>query len=307
MKPTPPIRRGQIFVVGGGATLAPGQKIGWPSPPGQWISNLHVEQVDFNRDLFTRFIYGHGQRTFWEKNTSCPRRGPNDPIQNHDFACLDCDGTGFKYFEGFETRMMFQSATMEQQYRAEGRWDGNGVMVTGMPVARMHPFDRLTMMDAIDRFEQTVRRTPNSMIDKLKYPVIKSLPENFPAETSSGLLLATWVDRSNRQQNAVVDVDIRVNDDGTVEWLTSRRPDGGDVYSIAYCYHPRFVVLHLPHQWRNYFVGDERTAPIPPLGAAGGKPFEFPVQAYCKQDFLIRDQGKDAPQVVDKDPLTDDR
>lgn len=298
--------QGRIFVVGGGAVLG-SQKIGAPSPPGQWSSNLWAEQVDFNRDLFTRFIHGHGYRMIWEKNTSCPRRDPKTPIQNHDFACLDCEGTGFKYFGGFETRMFCQSATMEQQYHAEGRWDGNALMVTGMPVAKMHPFDRLTILDAIDRFEQTVRRTPNTLVDKLKYPVIQTIPENYPAETNSGLLTATWVDRADTQRVAAIDVDIRVNPDGQIEWLTSHRPDGEDVYSVAYYYHPRFVVLRLPHQFRNFFVGEGRTAPIPPLGNSNSRAFEFPVQAYCKQDFLIRDEGRDEPEAVDKDPLADDR
>lgn len=303
----PIIKRGQIFVVGGGATLSPGQKIGWPSPPGEWNSNLHAEQVEFNRDLFTRFIFGHGQRTIWEKNTKCPRRGPNDPIQNHDFSCRDCDGTGFKYFGGFETRMMFQSVTSEQGFHMEGQWDPNTIMVSAMPVARLSPFDRLTVLDAIDRFEETVRRQPGTTIDKLKYPVIQTLPENYPAETSSGLLIATWVDRAGAQQTAVVNTDIRVNQDGQIEWLTSRRPDGGDVYSVAYCYHPRFVILRLTHQFRVWFVGEGRNPPLPPLGTAGGKAFEFPVQAYCKQDFLIRDEGRDAPETVDRDPLAVNR
>lgn len=251
--------------------------VGVPSPAGEWDPKFDDQNVDFERDAFTKLIASKGYDVTWEKAVLCPNV-PRGGLTNrdHDIDCQICGGFEFIYVDPICTQMVFQAIRLDQSYYAHGRWDFGQAMVTALPEFRLHYFDRLTLCNGVARFPERPVRRAGTTSDPLKYPAI-------------GIDYVAWVDR-NKTLKTFSPSDYTLSTDGTsIQWLTSTPPDDGDTYTISYRYHPRYVVLNLTHHHRESTVD--------------GKHYEFPVQAIAKLDFLVRDESKDAPSTVDTNPF----
>lgn len=250
-------------------------RLGQPSQAGTWNPQWDENVVDFDRDEFTRFIADKGYLVTWEKAILCPNvPGTGLAPRDHVMACPICDGRGFVYVDPIDTAMLMQGIKLNQSYFAYGRWDMGNMMVTAEPEFTIDYFDRLTLQNGIGRFTQRPVRQSDTAFDKLKYA---PLCINYVA----------WVDRTGALVPFVCDEDYRASDT-SLEWI-GNQPDAGSFYTIGYEYRPRYVVLDLIHQHRDSTIE--------------GQHYQFPVQAVAKLDYLLRNEGKDAPQVVDQDPF----
>lgn len=261
----------------GGVSRA-GVRVSLPSPAGEWSRQWQENVVDFDRDQFTRFIADKGYVVLWEKAVLCPNvPGTGLSPRDHAIGCPVCDGRGFVYVDPIETRMLMQGVKLNQSFYAYGRWDAGGMLVTAEPEFTIDYFDRLTLHNGVGRFTQRLVRQPGSTVDKLKYA-----PLCFH--------YVAWVDRGGALVPFSHGVDFRVSADGSsIEWPGPSQPDAGSVYSVCYDYRPRYVVLDLVHHHRDSTIE--------------GQHYQFPVQAVAKLDFLVRNEGADAAQVVDKNPF----
>lgn len=269
----PIIRTGGVSIVGAvGAGDA-------PSAAGQWDPRLDTQSVDFNRDAFTHFIVDKGYEVLWEKAVLCPNVPPGGLApRDHALNCNICDlGLGFVYVDPICTRMLMQGFKLTQSFYAYGRWDTGNMMVTAEPEYNIHYWDRLTIQNGVSRFNERLVRQPDTTSDKLKYGALC-------------VEYLAWVNRSGVLTPFTVDTDFIVSADGSsIEWLSSNQPDAGSVYSVAYKFRPRYVVLDLVHHHRDSTIK--------------GQHYQFPVQAVAKMDYLIRDESKDAPQTRDENPF----
>jgi len=263
----------------GSVSIGGGTKLGVPSPAGTWSSQYDGATVDFDRDAFTRALYDKGYDVCWQKATICPNR-PDGSLapRDHPINCQVCDnGLGFLYFDEVNTRMLITGVRLDQSYYAYGRWDTGNATVTALPEFRLNYWDRLVLNNSVARFHELVRRQPETTTDKLKYA---ALCTNH----------VSWVNRAGALTVFTADSDFTIDSNGAITWLaTTGIPDNGDYYSVSYEYRPRYIVLDLLHQHRDSTVQ--------------GTHYQFPVQAMIKLDFLIRDESKDAPEVVDQDPF----
>jgi hypothetical protein len=197
--------------------------------------------------------------------------------RDHVIGCPICGGVGFIYVDAIDTKMLMQGVKFNQSFFAYGRWDMGNMLVTAEPEFTVDYFDRLTLCNGVGRFTQRLIRQPGAAFDKLKYA-----PLCF--------VYVAWVDRSGALISFAVDVDFRVSADGSsIEWPDVNQPDAGSFYSVSYEYRPRYVVLDLVHHHRDSTVE--------------GQHFQFPVQAVARLDYLIRNEGEDARQVVDQNPF----
>lgn len=263
----------------GGVSRAGGiVRVALPSPAGEWSSQWQDDVVDFDRDQFTRFIDSKGYCIIWEKAVLCPNvSGTGLSPRDHAIGCPVCGGGGFVYVDAVPTKMLMQGIRLNQSFFAYGRWDVGNMLVTAEPEFTVDYFDRLTLGNGVGRFTQRLVRQPGAAADKLKYAPLR-------------FHFVGWVDRSGALVSFVQDVDFRVSADGSsVEWPGSRQPDAGSFYSACYDYRPRYVVLDLVHHHRDSTVE--------------GQHYQFPVQAVAKLDFMVRNEGADARQVVDEDPF----
>ena len=266
---------GGIVRVTGGVGIAGGIALGAPSPTGEWSKQFSDQHVDFDRDAFTRFIADKGYNVRWEKAILCPNvPGTGLSPRDHVMGCTVCGGVGFVYVDPCTTSMLMQGIKLNQSFYAYGRWDMGNMLVTAEPGLALDYFDRLTLMNGISRFTERIVRQPDTTDDVFKY---SPLCVDYVA----------WVDRTGALVTFEVDVDFVLNADG-ITW-GANQPDAGSFYSIGYTYRPRYIVLDLVHHHRDSTIE--------------GKHYMFPVQAVAKLDFLIRNQGADAPQVIDQDPF----
>lgn len=233
-------------------------------------------QVSFDRDAFTAALRDKGYDVVWEKATYCPNRG-GLTARDHKIDCTVCDGSGFLRYAPIATRMLMTSINLNQSYYAYGRWDAGSQMVTALPEMRLHPFDKLTLSNGVARFQELIRRQPNTLRDRPKY---KPLCIDHVG----------WMTRTNVLRVFYENHDFSVNTDGYIVWDTqANRPDDNDIYTISYTYRPVYIVLELMHQHRDSTVD--------------GVHYEFPVQAMAKLDFLVRDESKDAAEDYDQSPF----
>lgn len=266
---------GGIVRVTGGVSRSGGVIAGTPSPTGEWDPRLNDQHVDFDRDEFTRFIADKGYKVTWEKAILCPNvPGTGLSPRDHVMNCQVCEGRGFVYVQPCETAMLMQGIKLNQSFYAYGRWDMGNMMVTAEPGFVLDYFDRLTILNGISRFTQRLVRQPDVTSDVFKY---SPLCVDYVA----------WVDRSGSLVVFENDADFTVSATG-ITW-SANQPDAGSFYSVGYTYRPRYVVLDLVHHHRDSTVE--------------GKHYMFPVQAVAKLDYLIRNEGADAPQVVDQNPF----
>lgn len=265
-----------VVRVAAGVVRAGGVTTGVPSPTGEWDPSLDAQYVDFDRDKFTRFIADKGYKLMWEKAVMCPNvPGTGLSPRDHVIGCPICGGGGFVYTNPCETAMLMQAIKFQQSFYAYGRWDIGNQVVTAEPGFLLNYFDRLTLVNGISRFTQRVVRQPGVTNDVFKYgPLCVDY--------------VGWVDRTGTLVSFEQDIDFTITDAG-ISWVGASQPDAGSVYSVDYTYHPRYVVMDLIHHHRDSTVD--------------GKHYMFPMQAVAKLDFLVRNEGADAPQTVDQDPF----
>lgn len=268
-----------IVRMSGGIGRTGGVLIGKPSPTGEWDPRLDNQTVDFDRDEFTHFIADKGYKVCWEKAILCPNvPGTGLSPRDHVMGCTVCDGRGFIYVQPCQTSMLMQGIKLNQSFYAYGRWDMGNMLVTAEPGFALDYFDRITLKDGVSRFTERVVRQPSVALDVLKYNPLC-------------IEYIAWVSRTNTLVSFVVDDDFIVSADGSgVTWLAgANQPDAGSFYSIGYTYRPQYIVLDLVHHHRDSTVD--------------GKHFMFPVQAVAKLDYLVRNEGSDAPQIIDQNPF----
>lgn len=255
-------------------------RVGIPSPAGTWNPQLDSQHVDFDRDQFTAFIADKGYSVTWEKAMLCPNLpGGGLAPRDHNMSCTICDGRGFVYVDPINTSMLMEGIRINQSFYAYGRWDTGNMLVTAEPEMTMEFMDRLTLQNGVARFTQRVIRQLGTMTDVLRYAPL-------------AFRWVGWVDRTGALVTFSGDTDYQVSSDGTsIQWY-GNQPDAGSWYTVGYDYRPRYVVLDLVHQHRDSTVE--------------GQHYQFPMQAVAKLDYLVRNEGKDPQQVVDRNPFAMD-
>lgn len=264
--------------VGGGVSRTGSIRLdSQPAPPGEWSAQWDAQVVDFDRDAFAKFIAAKGYEVVWEKAVMCPNVGGGTLApRDHDIACPFCDGFGFIYVDPCETKMLVSGVRLDQAYYAYGRWDHGVSMVTALPDYTISYNDRLTLKNGRVRMTERLLRSNGTDSDRLKY-------------TPLTVDYVAWVDRSKQLQRAVCGVAFEA-ENGYLVWYDGvPQPDATTYYSVAYTFRPRYVVQNLTHHHR--------------VSTVAGEHYDFPVQAIAKLDFLVRDESKDDPQVVDSNPL----
>lgn len=252
---------------------------GSPTPAGDTLpAQYTTNQPDFDRDAFTAALYDKGYDVLWEQAAFCPNRGLTGlGNKDHTISCDICDGSGWIFYSPRETRMLITGVSIQQSFYTQGGWSNGRVSVTALPEFRFHEWDRITLRNGVGRYPEILRRQPGTDLDKPRY-------------TPLCIVHLSWVNRAKLLQTFIQDQDFILTIDGRIQWPDStNRPDDGSYYSVAYQYHPRYVIQELTHQHR--------------VSTVKGRHFEFPVSGVAKLDFLIRDESKDDPQTDFENPF----
>lgn len=287
--PPKPVVVSKSFRVAGGAAVR-GVTIGAPSPKGLWNSSHDNEIVEFDRDLFARFIH-EGTAVVWQKRIQCPNRSDLAPSQNHNMGCCVCDGRGWISVKEEAIKVQMTSFTQDEQRMAQGWWLPGTVSVTAMPEYRLSEHDRLICGNGAVRYDEIIYRTPDRDYDVPRFSVLSKtdLPDN-----EDSVLYLGWKARDNSLRVFTQDTHFRI-DSGKILWLTTDRVDSCSYYTVAYYTRPQYIVVELPHVLRTRHYGASR--------GLTPKAYEYPVQVAAHLETQIREMYKDAPNSEPTDPL----
>lgn len=227
-------------------------------------------RVHLFKDGFDQLVQVHGYRVDWEKATQCPDFIANDGDQ-HTIDCPTCsDANGFVYYETTRTKMVIQGIKLEHIYRAEGRFDLGTVLVTSFSDNDVQIWDKITMIDSTERFNEKITRNSVNLTDRTRYFIhgvqILRNPETIFTENEEFSI-----------QN------------GQIVWANDTvAPTDGDIFTIDYIHHPVYITVEMPNEIRDHLPLTH------PLSDLGKEAFEhLPKRIMAKRDYLLRDESLD--------------
>lgn len=123
-----------------------------------------------NPAAFNKFLDHIGQSFTWRRSDACPcynpRSGAADPQCNH------CGGKGRLWHGPVTAKAGVASASVQREWARSGMWE-NGDLVLAVPGSSpmwdMGQYDRVTMLNARDKFSVTLTR--GAPIESLRFQV----------------------------------------------------------------------------------------------------------------------------------------
>jgi len=166
-----------------------------------------------NPIAFNRFLDGIGQSFLWRRSDACPCYNPHSGAAKP--GCPHCGGKGRIWHAPMPATAGVASANVQREWARSGLWE-NGDLVLAIPgnspMWDMGQFDRVTMLNATDRFSITLTR--GAPVESVRFKVV-TVDRVF------------WIDP---QTQAIVDgAAPAVSDDGELTW-----PNGGPPMGVGY-------------------------------------------------------------------------
>lgn len=261
-------------------------------------SNKGKPRIDFDVEKFDVQIETKGLRVAWSRAAVCPCTGINAQTDQPSPNCSLCQGTSFTYFRppGYSLDaypaigalsevqkylinrsdspgVVIRAASIgmersETAYDRIGQWGEGSVNVTTRANHKLAHYDRLTYLDSVLAYSQTViASNPADTPVRLRFPALRV---NF---------LRT---EANRYEQ---DIDFVLDDEGRVCFLPNRAPTGTNIlFSVHYLHHPQFLVMTWLNAIRDSLVIQKRTAAQSrtPLGEHQ----QLPTRVMAKLEFL---------------------
>ena len=232
----------------------------------------------FDGPQFDKLIRSKGLRFIHRKAALCPNVR-DIRAQDHDPNCSGCED-GFVYFNPTCVMGVFSNNKLERMYEINGRWDVGEAIVTFEsykpdPITgeagtggNMNDFqmnDKVICIDYTVTWQELIEHNPSG-VDRLQYP----------AKTIEYI--------ADKNRVYVPDVDVKVNADGHLEWISSNRPlhdqdiNRGTAVTVTYTHNPVFIVMHVMHELRATQGKNRDTGNVEAI--------RLPQQVLLRRDFL---------------------
>lgn len=173
---------------------------------------MQLNPGDFN--AFLAGPGGIGQTVLWRRAEMCPCVNPNSGAANP--RCPVCGGKGRFWSDPVQTRAGVSNQSVTRQWATFGQYEaGDAVLVVpeDSPMYEAGQFDRVTMVNASDRFTLVLQRGMN---DRL----------NVPAEQ---ILRVFWLSGGQIVEGGIP----AVMPDGTLSWSSGGEPPAGTMYTVV--------------------------------------------------------------------------
>lgn len=172
--------------------------------------------MKLNPDHFNRFLAGIGQQFTWRRAYACSCVTPGEGTP--DRKCPNCLGKGHVWAAPTPCSAASASQKTLHSWAKMGRFDSGDIVLTvpgDSPLWEAGEFDRVTMMNASDRFSQ---------------PLIHGAPTERLQFTPDRIDRIFWLDPTTKQmvEGGIPAVDAN----GRLTWTTGEPPPGMS-YSIS--------------------------------------------------------------------------
>jgi hypothetical protein len=267
-------------------------------------------RVDFAPSEFRKMVFTHGLRLTWEQAVECPcKRSAADDLvvsgnnlidiletagekgttfENRQ-ECPACHGRGYLYHSPQEIRAICtRVGETPDAWKEWGEWARGALFLSTLPEHITGFHDRITLLDSVLVYRETLRRTGG--IDALRYPIktrvldtgsVEDPTESDPISVDVLYAIKADADGAVDAETSVLTkvTDYTVTEDGKIKWIAEGNPpDVGSFFSISYYAAPRFVVVDIPHAFRDTWIGTKTALPYFA---------SLPVNAMCRLEYLV--------------------
>ncbi|RTL20074.1 MAG: hypothetical protein EKK55_18325 [Rhodocyclaceae bacterium] len=257
--------------------------------------------VDFNPIEFESLIEQHGAVVLYERAAVCGCRNA-DGVDQPAVGCPTCGGSGFAYWGASIERAIIQALDLDQNTQmAWGSWSSGTAKLTFMSSVLPSFRDRLTVLDSLFQFSETVPATTaaplplrywiGSRRDVMDVGVVPEIPRGESVGARAEALVAamatataTSVERdvlyargytgATRSQLLVRGQDFEVAD-GRMRLVGA---GAWERVSVVYVTHPRYTVTSFNHGARDRWLANGTLArlPVAMMGKLDFLPSESP-------------------------------
>jgi hypothetical protein len=250
-----------------------------------------------NVDRLDQLIKDLGVRVKVFRSTLCPNMTSLES-HDHDINCKICR-KNFIDFDPQETIALFQQQTIQEQFKVQGSFHIDEIMVSFLSGFTLAPWSRVELLDFEEDFYELIQRQENTDVDKLKYA----------ACSVEGIFLIRKENGVEKLVRYYFDADFTLNKDGNIKWKSANRPKDREIYSIYYKYHPTYRAMSAVHRDR-YSQFNERPSKIQaPKKTIGGNTYiKMPETWMVKREYLpdrFDENGNNLSQNTYYDPNQD--
>lgn len=260
-----------------------------------------IGRVDFNVDHFRRVILHNGLRVQWQQASECPcvSQGTGaslgltlDPgltnlaglTEAAVLNCPSCKGRGYRHHSPQEIRALVQQVRSDpSRSTPQGDYASGTASITTLPEHKINWGDRLTVLDSVLRFRETVEYDGEATA-QTRYPIVTQTLTTDP-EQDVGVLDLYAADATGiapLDNELVEGVDFTVTAEGAIAWVNP--PALGVRWSISYYANPVYVVTDLPYPARDTWAKIKTSVPVRK---------SMPMRAVATLEFMA--SGEDAP------------
>lgn len=130
---------------------------------GKTVTN--TVQAQFNRNEFEKLIYEKGYNVIHEKCLICPCKSTST---NQLSNCKNCGGSGFLFINPRSSRMVITSISIENDFKPWSQEAAGTINITAAPEDELSIWDRITIVDGISIFTESVNFFIDILDNKLK-------------------------------------------------------------------------------------------------------------------------------------------
>lgn len=225
-------------------------------------------------DRLDQEIRDLGVRVKLYKSAICPNMSSLESL-DHDVNCTVCNNNMID-FDPKETVAIFQQQDFQEMFKVQGTFHVDEVIVTFLSGETLQLYTRVELLDFPEDFIELVQRQDFATTDTdvLKYKACK--------------ILGCFVVRAGVLKRFHAGADFVLDQNGSIKWISSNRPDDREIYSIYYKYLPVYRAVKAVHRDRfSQFNNrpDKIAAPKKKVGEATY--VKLPETWVLKRDYLI--------------------
>lgn len=246
--------------------------------PNQYApaSKTQANRAFLDVEVFNELIKKQGVRVQVYKTAPCPNVTSIDGAE-HAINCTVCLQNGFIDRDPIEAYVLISSEEREYKFLAEGYYEVETLNITVPSGIELSYFTLIKLLDNSEQYWQLVKKQEGP-IDILKYNAYK---------------INLMVDQNGRTY--VPGIDFTLTVEGNIQWLPTRAPRSGTIYTINYDIPIQFRAINAIHAYRFLQVSNPEKD--------GTKIVKGPQKWQIKREYLVerttfKNKGQKLP--VDK-------
>lgn len=121
--------------------------------------------MQFSSDWFNSHLENMGQDMLWRVSSMCPCVNPNSGAAKHN--CPVCSGKGRSWAAPVKVKAGLASEKVLRAWAQFGQWTSGDAVISvpeNSPMYDAGQFDRITMLNAVDRFSLVLTRGLNDRV-----------------------------------------------------------------------------------------------------------------------------------------------